>query len=314
MREHPTHVSDGEIRDQVWAHWLPQVDEVTHLPVGFGAWHWQASVSGRPALFVTLDRLGSHHTEKSLEAAYRAASALARQLEFVVANRPTVLGRCTVRLGVDLLSVTPWLHGEAGDGSLPGETAALRTAAMLDRLHAAPPPPTLPRWRPLVHPSFAGRLQQRLAQPWHAGPYGEQARHSLRERLDDIAAWITDYLRLASATDPTTWVPTHGEPHTRNQIGTPDGTRLVDWESVRLAPRERDLRYLVDEGWGHLCDADPALVEMFDLEWRLDEVAQYADWFEAPHGGSQSDRVALAGLQHELSRESRHSARLAGRS
>lgn len=314
MREHPTHVSDGDIRDQVWAHWLPQVEQVIHLPVGFGGWHWQATAAGRPALFVSLDRLGSHHTMKSLEAAYRAASALSRELEFVVPNRPTVLGRCTLPLGVDLLSVTPWLEGDVGDGSLPGEAEALQTAAMLDRLHTAAPPPTLPRWRPLVHPSFASRLEQRLSQPWHSGPYGEQARHALRERLDMIATWTTNYLRLASATDPATWVPTHGEPHTRNQVTTAVGTHLVDWESVKLAPRERDLRYLVDEGWGHLCDADPEQLELFDLEWRLDEVSQYADWFEAPHGDSDSDRIALAGLRHELARDPHHSARLAGHS
>ncbi len=41
---------------------------------------------------------------------------------------------------------------------------------------------------------------------------------------------------------------------------------------------------------------------MFDLEWRLDEVTQYADWFEAPHGGTESDRVALGGLVGELTR------------
>lgn len=47
---------------------------------------------------------------------------------------------------------------------------------------------------------------------------------------------------------------------------------------------------------------DPALLEKFDLEWRLDEITQYADWFERPHTGTDSDRVALGGLLHELGR------------
>lgn len=313
MREHPTHVSDGDIRDQVWAHWLPHVDQVTHLPVGLAAWHWQASAAGRPTLFVTLDRLGSHHTMKSLEAAYRAAAALSRELEFVVPNRPTVLGRCTVPMGVDLLSVTPWLEGEVGDGSLPGEAEATATVSMLDRLHAAPAPPTLPRWRPVVHPSFASRLQERLSRPWQEGPYGEQVRHTLGELVDQVSTWTADYLRLASHTDPATWVPTHGAPHTGNQVSTPVGVRLVDWESVKLAPRERDLLYLESEGWGRLVDADPDLVAMFALEQRLDQVSRYADWFEAPHGDTGSDRAALDGVHREFARESGHSARLAAR-
>lgn len=41
---------------------------------------------------------------------------------------------------------------------------------------------------------------------------------------------------------------------------------------------------------------------MFDLEWRLDEIAAYARWFAEPHTGTDSDRVALGGLLEELER------------
>jgi spectinomycin phosphotransferase len=49
-------------------------------------------------------------------------------------------------------------------------------------------------------------------------------------------------------------------------------------------------------------DLDPAMLELFDLEWRLDEIAQYADRFAAPHAGTASDAVAYAGLVEELMR------------
>ncbi len=100
-------------------------------------------------------------------------------------------------------------------------------------------------------------------------------------------------------------MPTHGEPHTRNQLTTPDSTLLIDWESLKLAPRERDLRTLDDAGHPQH-GADPALLELFDLEWRLDEISQYAAWFEGWHTGTASDAVAFAGLQGELTREGRH--------
>ncbi|QBR91556.1 aminoglycoside phosphotransferase [Nocardioides euryhalodurans] len=313
MREHPPHVSDDDVRSLLWAHWLPDVEQVTHLPVGFGAWHWQAWAGGRPVLFVTLDQLGERHTHKSLEGAYGAASALAaRGLEFVLPQRRTVLGQCTVALGDDRLSATPWLEGTSGDGSFRDEAHARATLDLLERLHAETGTPALPRWRPLVHPSFASRLDERTAQPWRSGPYAEEARSALRQRLSEIRQWTADYHRLAAATDPASWVPTHGEPHTRNQVMTQAGTYLVDWESLKLAPRERDLATLVEHGWGDLVPAaDPALLAMFDLEWRLDEIAQYAAWFEAEHSGSESDRVALAGLRHELLREPRNTARCA---
>ena len=306
MREHPPHVDDVDVQRLLWAHWLPDVERVTHLPVGFGAWHWQAWVGERPSLFVTLDRLGERHTDKTLEGAYGAAAALAaRGLAFVLPNRRTLLGRCTVPLGEDRLSVTPWLEGTTGQGGFADEDQARATVDMLSLLHAEAAPPSLPRWRPLVHPAFAFRMETRTARPWESGPFGEYARTALRERLPQIREWTSTYLTLASRTDASTWVPTHGEPHTRNQLTTQAGTYLVDWESAKLAPRERDLATLVEHGWGHLVDADPALLEMFDLEWRLDEISQYAAWFEAPHTGTDSDEVALAGLHHELRRDPR---------
>ena len=98
-------------------------------------------------------------------------------------------------------------------------------------------------------------------------------------------------------------VPTHGEPHTRNLVRTLAGPlRLVDWESLKVAPRERDLRTLVDSGHADLADPHGPMLELFDLEWRLDEVSQYAAWFAAPHTGNDSDRVAVEGLVEELER------------
>ena len=99
-----------------------------------------------------------------------------------------------------------------------------------------------------------------------------------------------------------TWVPTHGEPHPANQLRTADGVLLVDWETLALAPRERDLGPLVRSGYADLVHPDPAMLELFDLEWRLDEIAQYTDWFSSPHRGTASDAVAFRGLVDELDR------------
>jgi len=294
-------VTEAAVLAVVRDRWLPDGDEVVHLPVGFGAWHWRVAAGGRHALFVTLDRLDVHHTADSLEAAYAGAAELAgRGLDFVVPTLPGPDGRFTADFESGALSATRWHDGTSGDGPIPG-TQARTTADLLDALHAEQPPVGLPRWHPLVGPDLPEQLGSRTLKPWTNGPHGETARDAIRARIDDIARWTADYLRLAASTDPATWVATHGEPHTRNQLATGNGTLLVDWESLRLAPRERDLRWLANRG-------DPDLVEMFDLEWRLDEVSQYADWFEYSHTGTESDRVALDGLLHELTREPDHSA------
>lgn len=304
MREAPPHITDDDVLTVVRAHWAEQATLVRHLPVGFGAHHWKVKVQGGESFFVTWDTFTTHHTPESLERAYAAARSLAEAgLEFVLAPRLGTLGHCTVPLQEGRLSVTEWVDGTSGDGTIVDGAQALTTADMLTRLHAATPPPLDP-WRPLVDADFAYRLVDRTDAPWESGPFAETARQAIRACLAAVADWAADYHRLAAATDPSTWVVTHGEPHTANQLASPERTWLVDWESVRLAPRERDLKTLVENGWAHLApDLDLELVEMFDLEWRLDEISQYADWFEAEHSGTASDKVALDGLLHELQRE-----------
>jgi len=297
VRERPPGVTDADILGAVRAHWDDGATTVEHVPLGFGAHHWWVG-----GLFVTLDLLGRRHTRETLENTYAAAVTLAaRGLEFVLAGVPARGGTLTVPLGAaGALSATPWRTGTPGDGSITDERAAT-TAGFLDRLHATTPPAGLRGWRPLVGPDLADDLAERTAHPWTGGAHGETARLALRDHLARVATWTADYHRLAATTDPATWVPTHGEPDTGNQLATPHGVLLVDWESLMLAPAERDLRTLVDAGHPHPRAGDD-LLALFDLEWRLDEVAQYATWFEEPHGDTENDRIALGGLLGELSR------------
>jgi spectinomycin phosphotransferase len=44
------------------------------------------------------------------------------------------------------------------------------------------------------------------------------------------------------------------------------------------------------------------MVELFDLQWRLDEISQYSEWFAAPHTGTRDDDIAIGGLLEELTR------------
>ena len=96
MREPPPECR-RHVLTAIQEHWTPEVDGVEHLPVGFGAHHWVASVRGRPTLFVTLDTFGAHHDAESLEAAYAVASRLMFPFDFVVAPMPSTCGNLTSR-------------------------------------------------------------------------------------------------------------------------------------------------------------------------------------------------------------------------
>jgi len=311
MREPPPHVTDSDVLHVVRAEWDGLVDTVEHLPVGFGAHHWAANAHGVRLLFVTFDQLLPRHLDDELEDAYAAAADLhATGLEFVLPTLPSRSGRRTVPLAGGALNVTAWRDGRPGDGTIADGTELSDCARMLARLHAVDPPPRTPRWRPLVSTSLPEDLADLLEEPWQSGPYAVRAREALVGHLDDLTRWTTRYHDLARQAHDVedSWVATHGEPDTGNHLVTETERLLVDWESLKVAPRERDLRVLVDRGhpW-RVADVETLrwpMIEMFDLEWRLDEVAQYAAWFAAPHTGTASDDVAFAGLLEELERES----------
>ena len=297
MREPPTGVTAAEVLAEVRRHWDPGLDRVEHLPLGFGAHHWAAYDGGSPRFFVTLDGLGPRHSAAELEAAYAGAAALRDAgLEFVLACIPTTGGAYTTPLAAGALSCTAWCEGETD-----GPTDVAWTATALARLHATAAPRGLPSWRPLVEADFADATAALTRRAWGPGPHAAAARDAVRRHRDAIEGWTARYHHLARAARDRTWVATHGEPGNHNQLVTAAGRLLVDWESLKLAPAERDLRTLVDDGAE--TGADPAMLELFDLEWRLDEISQYAAWFAAPHTGTADDAIAFDGLLEELARE-----------
>lgn len=298
MREPPLHLDHDDLLTVVQREWDTDVARLEHAPVGFGAHHWTAYGRDEPVLFVTLDRLGRKRSAEDLEAAYAGAGALRLAgLEFVLAPLPGAGGSPVVRFGDGALSCTVWERGQSG-----GPLDVAWTSQALAKLHVVLPPDGIPIWEPLVSHTFAAEMELRLQQPWGPGPYADPARNAVREHLADLDRWTARYHELAADAHGRVWVATHGEPHSENQLLTARGRHLVDWESLKLAPRERDLRVLLDAGEARV-EADPAMVEMFDLEWRLDEIDQYAGWFAAEHPGSNDDRLGFGDLLHELRRE-----------
>lgn len=306
MLSRPAFVRDDAIAAAVAEHWLFEGAVVDYLPWGFGAYHWRVS-GGDRALFGTLDRLAPRHTAASLEAAYAAAAALAAAgLESVCAPLPARSGHFTVDIGPGALSMTPWLDGRSPSEEEAREPEHRRqVSAALVTLHGTAPPDGLPSWRPCIGPEFADTLRTHTARPWTSGPLAQTARAMIAARHDAIADWAGRYLELADIAHSRRelWVATHGEPHGANQVTGPGGLKLVDWESLALAPRERDYAHLYAHPW----DADPglsidpAMIELFALDWRLSEIAEYARWFSAPHTGNDDDHTALEGLRKELS-------------
>jgi spectinomycin phosphotransferase len=117
--------------------------------------------------------------------------------------------------------------------------------------------------------------------------------------------------RLATAVKQrgVTMVVTHGEPHAGNVLRTEGGHVLVDWDTVALGPRERDLWWLADQPGdvaaytaltGH--EVDPEAVAFFRLAWDLNDIAVYLSVLRLAHVENEDALTALEGITRSIDR------------
>ncbi|GAB3940174.1 hypothetical protein GCM10029976_057470 [Kribbella albertanoniae] len=321
MRDEPGEISCDLVAEMLSKHWGFRAGEVVYAPVGFGSHHWIASGVDGPRWFVTADRLDPRgswlgstaaQVKDAIEAAVQATKELADSgCEFVVAPLPGRTGRLVREvLPGWMLVVLPYLQGwSTPDGAWDDPEEREQIAGILGRLHTVTPPKTLQRWDFAV-PAREALLSALadLGRPWSSGPYAEPTRLRLTGALDYLHGRLAQYdelVREVEASDDP-WVVTHGEPHSANVLRTNDGRmRLIDWDTVRLAPRERDLSAVfggpTDVLPAYQAEAGPispraAALELFQVWWSLAEIATYVQLFRRSHTDSQDSRESWQDL------------------
>ncbi|MFC6083482.1 phosphotransferase enzyme family protein [Sphaerisporangium aureirubrum] len=314
MRDQPMDVDEGALLGAL-KEWGLAPETVTYAPVGFGDHHWIARASGGDRWFVTVaDLPGKTYCGDGADAAFgglRMAMDTTWHLSeraglpFVVAPLRTPDGETVLRLGQRYgLSVFPYADGapgEFGQALTPEERAPV--IDMLAVLHGTATPAPVPVAR-LELPARA-ELEEALAEahsPWHGGPYAEPARALTAEHAAGLRRRLSEFDRRAAAVrgEP---VVTHGEPHPGNVLRAPGGALLVDWDTVGLAPPERDLwlvaaepadldRYAYATG-RHL---DPSVLTLYRLRWSLADVSLFLSYFRSSHGRTADAEQSWAGL------------------
>jgi spectinomycin phosphotransferase len=316
--EHPGLPAD-RVGASVRAEWGFDVAAVEHLSLGAGAWHWRITDDDGPEWFATVDAVGTAAERQRLLSAYEATTRLVPGLPFAVPPVRTRDGRIAVDVAPGLLlSLTPMLEGTAGDGPLVDDAARAEVADLLGALHRHPRPRHLPLWRPRIGRHDGGGRDELVRcvrlDVWDGGPWSVPAGRMLADARPVVERAISRFSLLGGAVTGSAdrWVVTHGEPHTGNLVRTPDGLHLVDWETVRLAPRERDLREVLGESegnepWfayvaagGRPEPLSPDTLELFSLEWHLSEVTECAVRFSRTHGDGADERRCFGDLEIEL--------------
>jgi spectinomycin phosphotransferase len=306
-----------------------------YAPVGGGSYHWVVTAGRSERRFVTVDDLDDKgwlgRTRPAVFAGLRAALDAALWLRrtaglgFVAAPVPTLDGQTVRPLGArHAVAVYPYLPGSPGQWDQPLPAPELdELVAMLAALHRVDPAAVrLPRRE--MGLSWRGDLEialRELGRPWTGGgPFTEPARALLagaagpvRRGLDTLDRWASGPAAGASL------VITHGEPHPGNVIRAPadgaclpadagparGGIMLIDWDTVALAPPERDL-WMVATGTGNELrryteltgrPVDATALELYRLRWALDDLSCFVRDLRAPHRRTPGTEHAWQALE-----------------
>jgi spectinomycin phosphotransferase len=325
VRALPVGLDEREVIEAVRTWWELDVEAISYVPEGGGSYHWLAETSHGTRYFVTADDLDSKTwlgTDRSsvfdgLRGAFDTALML-REHErraFVVAPIPTRDAESLHRVSLQYsLAVFPFVDGHTGEfAETLGPADRGRLLRLLAELHQSSLD-ALPQAdrRGLELPGRAkleGALRE-LDQRWASGPFGEPARTLLASNAADVARWLKSFDRLTAQVGDSggALVITHGEPHPANVIHVEDELFLIDWDTVGLAPPERDLWMLDDGSPDNLklyTDAtgreiDGAALSLYRLTWTLADVAAFSAVLRSDHQETADTIHALRALHTYL--------------
>ncbi len=302
----PAGVTERDLAHALADGWGIRAAALRYAAVGGGSYHWAVRDDHGERLFVTVDDLDDKGwlgqtraaVFEGLRAAMDAAVTLRHQaaLRFVAAPVPAPGGDTVRPLGSRYaVAVFPFLRGAAGRFgeaiSAPDRNELVDALAALHRAH--PAAVRLPRcdvglpWRGDLDAAL-----RELGQPWPGGPFAEPARavlagaaEQVRHLLHTLDRWADD---VAAAGET---VITHGEPHPGNVIRVGRELMLVDWDTIGLAPPERDLWMVASETGDELRryteltgrPVDPTVLARYRLRWALDDLSAFVRRLRAGH-------------------------------
>jgi spectinomycin phosphotransferase len=319
VRAVPTDIETSALLGAVADGWDFEVEGAEYAAVGAGSYHWVVSDRDGTRRFLTVDDLDQktwlgdtrESVYEGLRRAFHTAVVLRNAgLAFVVAPIPTSRGDTLRRIGPrHTIALFPFVDGQAGRYGHYDAAARSAVISMLAELHHKTP--AVGSVARSIGLDLPGRRHlevglQELSHAWSGGPLSEPARQALALHASDVSALLSlaDRLSADVVKRGSTWVITHGEPHSANVMQAGNSHLLVDWDTVGLAPRERDLWMLVGDtadeltgytkATGH--QIDQRAVDFFRLTWDLKDLAEYLNVLRSPHRESEDTIAAYNGL------------------
>lgn len=324
MYTRPGDLSEDTIARALEELWGIRAASLDYQAVGFGSHHWLVADPTGKRLFATVDDLAAklataRDTPSAafgrLAVAFRTALALRTQadLSFVVAPIPAADGEVVTRLSDRYsLVVHPYLEGhDAGDdGEFTSDDDRCAVADLLVKVHATRVGHPRPDDFAVPKLDTVRTMMATTHEQLRTGPYAQPAQALLRAHASDLGTLIGAYQDLARrvADRPERMVITHGEPHASNVIITSEGPVLVDWDTVLLAPPERDLWHLAGADPSPLdhyaaatgAEVDEEALTLYRLWFDLAEIGEYLTLFRSPHDDTADTSESWKNLKHFL--------------
>jgi hypothetical protein len=319
----PTGLSDGDLEEVIEQAWGVAVASLEYRPVGFGSHHWVATDNQGLRHFVTVDELSSESRigdeVSALGLHLRPALAAATDLRafgcsFVVAPITTKADDPFAQFDSYAVALFPFIEGQGFSLEESfGEADRERVLEVLAALHRVP----IAAIRPPATDGFVVPWLDQLDRSIHReagsnGPHAAVASQLLIDHEAEIRRLIARYRTLVAQyrRDPGPVVVTHGEIHPGNVMVTSKGWVIVDWDTVLVAPPERDLWRLAQGGGSVLrayADATGTapnewVVDLYGIRWDLAEIASFAAEFRKPHEDTEDSLKALEILHSVVGR------------
>jgi spectinomycin phosphotransferase len=297
VRNKPAHVSDDHITTTLLEHYGCDVAELTFLPLGYdaSAWVYRVEATDRATYFLKV-RIGPVN-----EAGLLVPRALhdAGRAEPIAPLR-TLGGALCVRLDGCSLVLYPFVSGSSGmqRGLTPEQWvaygAALRGVNDLPVTSALAT--SLPREDFVPVGAADVRAVDAALHDGHAIDTESAEVATYWEERRDLIMLLTERAetlgrRVSGRELPLTLC--HADIHTDNVLTVDDGTiRFVDWDEAMLAPRERDLMFVLGggisrelvtpdherlfmQGYGPFT-ADPLALAYYRYSWAAGDVGGFA--------------------------------------
>jgi spectinomycin phosphotransferase len=295
------------------------VSEINFLPLGndSSAWVYRVRLEGGATYFLKVKK-GVVYEPSVAVPHFLKDQGIAQ----VVAPLPTMIGQLWHGLDDFFLILYPFIDGSTGMDVGLSDSQWIEFGTVLKKIHSTQLSPELLRQVQkeafALNPQWCGVVKM-LQAKMKAGEFHDPLERELaafwRERQQEIGRIVARAAALGRMLQRKSgeFILCHTDIHTANVlIDKDDKLFIVDWDQPILAPKERDLMFVVGagqpiafattaealffRGYGTV-EIDPVAIAYYRYEWVVQEIADFGERvFLTPDVGAETKQDAVRGF------------------